>query len=63
MWIGSKTEIQEHKEQREIGNCRIKRTAELKANEDLVLKVQRTKKAEELSKINKELEALLLFKS
>jgi hypothetical protein len=29
MWIGSKTEIQEHKEQREIETAVLNRTAEL----------------------------------
>jgi two-component system CheB/CheR fusion protein len=66
MWIGSKTEIQEQKEERELLEIAVlNRTAELqKANEALIFEsLEKEKKADELVKINKELEAFAFVSS
>jgi two-component system CheB/CheR fusion protein len=66
MWIGSKTEIQEQKEQRELlENAVLNRTYELqKANKELVFEsLEKGKRADELIKINKELEAFAFVSS
>ncbi|MBC7523373.1 MAG: PAS domain-containing protein [Flavobacterium sp.] len=66
MWIGSKTEIQEQREQKEsLEKAVMKRTTELqKANEKLIFESsEKEKRAEELVKINKELEAFTYISS
>jgi PAS domain S-box-containing protein len=66
MWVGSNTDIHEQKEQRELLETAVeKRTVELnKANKKLVHEsLEKEKRADELIKINKELEAFTYVSS
>lgn len=66
IWIGSKTEIQEQREQKEaLEKAVVERTTALhKANKELIYESsEKEKRAEELIKINKELEAFAYVSS
>jgi two-component system CheB/CheR fusion protein len=66
MWLGTKTDIQEQRDKKEsLENAVLKRTAELqKANEKLIYESsEKEKRADELVKINKELEAFAYVSS
>ena len=66
MWVGSKTEIQEQREQKEVlEKAVVKRTAELQqANKKLFIEsIEKGKRAEELVTMNKELEAFAYLSS
>jgi two-component system CheB/CheR fusion protein len=66
MWVGSKTEIQEQKEQKEVlEKAVLKRTTELQeVNKRLLFEVsEKEKRSEELAKMNKELEAFAYVSS
>jgi two-component system CheB/CheR fusion protein len=66
MWLGTKTDIQEQRDKKEsLEYAVLKRTAELqKANEKLIFESsEKEKRAEELVKINKELESFAYVSS
>lgn len=66
MWVGSKTEIQDQKEEKEsLEKAVLKRTDELQlANKKLLFEsIEKEKRTEELVKINKELEAFTYVSS